>query len=82
MFQFTRAVTCINTNSVAIAPMVIAIDGQPCEPFAPIRNVVPAGPGARFELMFDLPAEAGQEANILLRGGGPWSIDRAVGKEI
>ena len=51
-------------------PQVIAIDGQPCDAFSPIRNIVPVGPGARFDLVLNLPAKAGEEARILLRGGG------------
>lgn len=49
---------------------VIAIDGQPCDPFAPVRQMVPVGPGARFELLLDLPAEPG-EARLILRGAAP-----------
>lgn len=49
---------------------VIAIDGQPCDPFAPVRDTIPIGPGARFELMLDLPATPG-EAGALLRGAAP-----------
>ena len=51
-------------------PSVIAIDGQPSELFQPAGGTVPLGPGDRFELMFDLPAEAGAEAGLVLRGGG------------
>ncbi len=47
-------------------PTIIAIDGQPCEPFAPFRSTIPVGPGARFDLMLDMP-EAGSEASIVLR---------------
>lgn len=47
--------------------VVIAIDGQPCDPFAPVRDTIPIGPGARFELMLDLPATPG-EAGAVLRG--------------
>ncbi len=53
-----------------LSPMVIAIDGQPCDAFAPVRNIVPVGPGARFDILFDMPADAEREARILLRGGG------------
>ena len=56
---------------VAVAgarPSVIAIDGQPSELFQPAGGTVPIGPGERFELMFDLPAEAGAKAGMVLRG--------------
>jgi len=51
-----------------VDPFVIAIDSQPCDPFAPVRRTIPAAPGARFELMFDMPAEAGAKAHVALRG--------------
>ena len=34
-------------------PLVVAIDGQNCDPFEPVRRTLPVGPGARFEIMFD-----------------------------
>jgi FtsP/CotA-like multicopper oxidase with cupredoxin domain len=49
---------------------VIAIDGQPCDPFAPVRDTIPIGPGARFELMLDMPGTPG-EAGAVLRGATP-----------
>ncbi len=51
-------------------PMVVAIDGQPSELFAPMHETVPLGPGARFELMLDLPTAAGKDAALVLRGDG------------
>ena len=39
-------------------PLIVAVDGQPSEPFEPLRNQFPMGPGARFELMFDMPRDA------------------------
>jgi len=36
------------------APLIVAVDGQPSAPFAPLRNAFPIGPGARFELIFDM----------------------------
>ena len=53
---------------VNLRPMVVAIDGQPSELFAPMHETVPIGPGSRFEIMVDLPAEAGKEAALVLRG--------------
>jgi FtsP/CotA-like multicopper oxidase with cupredoxin domain len=49
---------------------VVAIDGQPCDPFPPARQTIPLGPGARFDVMFDLPLEDGAKSSIKLRGGG------------
>jgi FtsP/CotA-like multicopper oxidase with cupredoxin domain len=52
-----------------ITPFVLAIDSQPCEAFEPARNMIPLGPGARFDVMFDLPGDPGSDANITLLGG-------------
>ncbi len=51
-----------------VKPYVIAIDSQPCEAFVPVRQTIPVAPGARFELMFDLAAEPGGKARVILRG--------------
>jgi FtsP/CotA-like multicopper oxidase with cupredoxin domain len=50
-----------------VRPYVIAIDSQPCDAFVPVRQTIPVAPGARFELMFDMPA-AGAAARVILRG--------------
>ncbi len=50
-------------------PWVLAVDGQPADStFEPARATFPVGPGARFDLMFDLPREAGAEARLVLNG--------------
>ncbi len=46
---------------------IVAVDGQPSEPFEPLRNQFPMGPGARFELVFDMPREAGAAVRFALR---------------
>lgn len=51
-----------------ITPFVLAIDGQPCEAFEPARHMIPLWPGARFDVMFDLPADAGAAASLSLLG--------------
>jgi len=65
-----------------VKPLIVAVDGQPSEPFEPLRNVFPMGPGARFELMFDMPREAGAAVGFILRGGEaaavPGEADRPV----
>ena len=48
--------------------LIVAVDGQPADPFEPLRNQFPMGPGARFELMFDMPREAGASVRFALRG--------------
>ena len=50
-----------------VTPYVIAIDSQSCDAFVPVRQSIPVAPGARFELMFDMPA-AGSAARVILRG--------------
>ena len=62
---------------------IVAIDGQPSAPFAPLRDLVPIGPRARFELVFDmpyfdLPREAGARVRFLLRGDEPAKPDRPL----
>ncbi|MBL1256585.1 multicopper oxidase family protein [Methylocystis sp. Sn-Cys] len=51
-----------------VQPFVVAIDSQPCEAFEPVRRSIPVAPGARFELIFDMPATEGAKARVLLRG--------------
>lgn len=50
-------------------PFCIAVDSQPCDAFEPLRRTIPAAPGARFELMLDLPETEGAEVRLVLRGG-------------
>ena len=50
--------------------MIVAVDGQPAEPFEPLRNQFPMGPGARFELMFDLPRDRDATVSLSLRDPG------------
>ncbi len=45
--------------------LIVAVDGQPSEPFEPLRNQFPMGPGARFELMFDMPRERGARVRFV-----------------
>jgi FtsP/CotA-like multicopper oxidase with cupredoxin domain len=47
---------------------IVAVDGQPGEPFEPLANQFPMGPGARFELMFDMPRNPGADVRLDLRG--------------
>ena len=47
---------------------VIAVDGQPSETFRPARGTLPIGPGSRFEVMLDMPTEAGREVRLSLQG--------------
>jgi FtsP/CotA-like multicopper oxidase with cupredoxin domain len=47
--------------------LIVAVDGQPSEPFEPLRNQFPMGPGARFELMVDMPREAKATVSLILK---------------
>jgi FtsP/CotA-like multicopper oxidase with cupredoxin domain len=47
---------------------IVAVDGQPSEPFEPLKSQFPIGPGARFELMFDMPRNPRADVRIDLRG--------------
>ncbi|MGH6820447.1 MAG: multicopper oxidase family protein, partial [Methylocella sp.] len=55
-----RVLSAVDTRLMLIAfngvrPLILAVDGQPCEAFEPVRQMVPLGPGARFDVMLDLP---------------------------
>jgi FtsP/CotA-like multicopper oxidase with cupredoxin domain len=52
-----------------LKPLIVAIDGQPCESFSPLRQMIPIGPGACFDVICDLPADAKAEAAIKWRAG-------------
>ncbi len=53
-----------------VQPFVVAIDSQPCEAFEPVRRSIPVAPGARFELIFDMPPTEGGKARVVLRDMG------------
>jgi FtsP/CotA-like multicopper oxidase with cupredoxin domain len=68
-----RIVNACNSEIIVIAfagvtPFVLAIDSQPCEAFEPANNKIPLGPGARFDIMADLPTDPGAEASLSLLG--------------
>jgi FtsP/CotA-like multicopper oxidase with cupredoxin domain len=68
-----RILSAVDTRLMLIAfkgvkPLILAVDGQPCEVFEPVRQMIPLGPGARFDVMLDLPGDAGTDANITLLG--------------
>ena len=71
-----RIVNASTRVAVAVAcsgadPYVVAIDGQPSELFKPRADTVPVGPGARFDLMLDLPRTAGAEVRVVIRASQP-----------
>ena len=61
----------MSLSFVGLRPLVVGVDGQSCEPFEPARMTLPAGPGSRFDLLFDLPRDdAAVEPGLILRGAG------------
>lgn len=59
-----------------VRPKIVAIDGQPCDPFEPVRLTIPVAPGARFELLMDLPTTEKAQARLLLRDPTQAAPDR------
>jgi len=43
---------------------VVAVDGQPTDTFEPLRATLPFPPGTRYDLMLDMPAEAGAKGTV------------------
>ncbi|HEY4924201.1 MAG TPA: multicopper oxidase family protein [Roseiarcus sp.] len=73
-----RLVNAANARMMAIGvegvkPLIIALDGQPAEPFQPLHNVFPMGPQARFDMMFDMPRD-GAPVRFILFGGAAAAI--------
>jgi FtsP/CotA-like multicopper oxidase with cupredoxin domain len=48
---------------------VIAIDGQPCDPFDPLRRQVILAPGSRYDVLLDLVPEAERQGRVLVALG-------------
>ncbi|MBI3274791.1 MAG: multicopper oxidase family protein, partial [Methylocystis sp.] len=61
-----------------VQPFVLAVDSQPCDAFEPLQRTIPLAPGARFEIMFDAPAQEGARASMILRGQGEADRDLLV----
>ena len=57
---------------------VIAIDGQPCEPFDPLRRQVIVAPGSRYDMVLDLPEQTDQETIIGVALGDGLTVMRFV----
>ncbi|MCA3564207.1 MAG: multicopper oxidase family protein [Methylocystis sp.] len=57
---------------------VLGIDGQPCEPFDPLRKQVIVAPGSRYDMVMDLPETAGAEAIVAVVLGEALAIMRLV----
>lgn len=57
---------------------VIAVDGQPTETFEPVREQLPFAPGSRYDVVFDLPVEAGASVNVTALIGPGLPVVRIV----
>lgn len=57
---------------------VIAVDGQPTDTFEPVRAQLPFAPGTRYDLVVDMPAEAGQVASVMALIGAGVPLIRLV----
>jgi FtsP/CotA-like multicopper oxidase with cupredoxin domain len=55
---------------------VIAIDGQPCDPFDPLRRQVLVAPGSRYDVVLDLPEKAGEETLVTVALGDGLTVVR------
>ncbi|MGX5736150.1 multicopper oxidase family protein [Bosea thiooxidans] len=58
--------------------VVIAVDGQPTETFQPVRAQLPFAPGTRYDVMLDLPEEAGAAVNVTALIGAGLPLARIV----
>ncbi len=69
-----------------LRPYVIAVDGQPTDSFEPLRAALPFAPGTRYDLMIDVPDEAGAVGTVMAQIGPGLPLvmlsatDRAVGR--
>jgi FtsP/CotA-like multicopper oxidase with cupredoxin domain len=55
----------------------IAIDGQPCEQFDPLRKQVIVAPGSRYDMVLDMPETAGAETVIAVALGDGLPVMRS-----
>ena len=53
-----------------IRAFVIAVDGQPCDPFEPLHSTLPLAPGTRFDIIVDIFPRGTPGPAVVLRGGG------------
>lgn len=61
-----------------IKPFVIAVDSQPTDNFEPVRAQLPFAPGTRYDLIFDMPDEAGATAMVMALIGPGLPLVRLV----
>ncbi|HJS87057.1 MAG TPA: hypothetical protein VJ779_16495, partial [Acetobacteraceae bacterium] len=46
-------------------PVIVALDGQPCEPYEPVDGRILLGPAVRADLMFDMQGEPGRSYRVV-----------------
>ena len=63
---------------------VAAVDGQPTDTFEPLKATLPLTPGTRYDLLLDLPAQAGSAGAItaLIGQGLPLATLTASGEPV
>jgi FtsP/CotA-like multicopper oxidase with cupredoxin domain len=72
---------------------IIALDGQPCEPFPPFDGALVVGPLGRADVVIDMPPEAGAKVDLLdhfdpahvlvsIRAEGERMADRFLAKQL
>lgn len=57
---------------------VVAVDGQPTDSFEPVRAQLPFAPGTRYDLIVDMPEEAGATAIVMALIGSGVPLVRLV----
>ncbi|MGI9407412.1 MAG: multicopper oxidase family protein [Hyphomicrobiaceae bacterium] len=70
-----RLISAANARIIAVrftghAPRVVALDGQPVEPFAPKNNLLSLAPAQRADLILDCAGDVGSSAPIQVETGG------------
>lgn len=59
---------------------VVAVDGQPTDTFEPLRATLPFPPGSRYDIMLDMPAEAGASATVSALIGNGFTLANILAK--
>lgn len=66
-----------------LKPYVVAIDGQPTDTFEPLRSSLPFAPGTRYDVIVDVPDQAGATGAVtaVIGDGMPLVELMAVGEK-
>ncbi|MGL5362640.1 MAG: multicopper oxidase family protein [Bosea sp. (in: a-proteobacteria)] len=57
---------------------VAAVDSQPTDTFEPVRAQLPFPPGSRYDILFDMPEQVGEAANVIALIGAGVPLVRLV----